>query len=53
MVLSVSVLCSIDCRMINEYGAVSAIIISAGSETEVLGGNLSQFIFVHHKSHMS
>jgi hypothetical protein len=35
----------------NEYGAVDGMRI--GRETEVLEENLPQFLFIHHKSHMT
>jgi hypothetical protein len=37
--------------MIDEYGAFGGTRI--GRETEVLGENLLQIHFVHHKSHMT
>jgi hypothetical protein len=37
--------------MIDVYGAFG--VMRIGRETEVLGGNLPQCHFVHHKSHMT
>jgi hypothetical protein len=38
--------------MINVYGAVGEMKVGWG-KAKVLGGNLLQYHFVHHKSHMT
>jgi hypothetical protein len=49
--MSVSRLYRVDGKMNNECGAVVGMRIGRG--TEVLGENISQSHFVHHKSHMN
>jgi hypothetical protein len=49
--LAVTILYSIDDRMINAYGAVGG--MKTGRGNKVCGENQPQYDIVHHKSHMT